>query len=226
MKIRRISAFLAVVFCLCCLPCIHTEAEEGYIMTSPAIETLRSWGFTVDDATLNKATEQLQPGVDIQTLDTASLLFLLGLGNYDYQTGEWEPISHDVFIIDAEVTFIDRMYTNILTGIDAIVPDITITGIDEDISDMTVEMVPNEIGRLTDGKRTVSFLCNGHPYSKELTSYGDWVNEEFFSFMDQVLERENCPLKLFQMTVAYQYVAMVYGPYERVEKISSILGPF
>ena len=30
---------------------MHVEAEEGYTMTSPAIETLRGWGFTLDDAT-------------------------------------------------------------------------------------------------------------------------------------------------------------------------------
>ena len=226
MKIRCMSAFLAVTLCLCCLPCMHTEAEEGYTMTSPAIETLRNWGFTVDDAMLNKAAAQLKPGLDILSLDIESLLYLIGVGIYDDQTGEWEPISHDVYLFDAEVAFIDRMYTNILTGIDAIVPDITITGIEEDLSGMTVEMVPNEIGRLTDGKRTVSFQCNGHHYSVELTSYGDWVNEEFFSFMDQVLEQENCPHQLFQMTVDYQYVAMVYGPYAMAEKIRSILSPF
>ena len=196
-------------------------------MTSPAIETLRSWGFTLDDTTLNKAAERLKPGMDIQSMDTASLLFLLGLGKDDYQTGKWEPISHDVFIFDAEVTFIDLMYMRILTGIDAIVPDIEITDIVEDTSGMTVEMVPDEKNpwMLTDGKRSVSFLCNGHPYSVELTSCGDWVNTDFFSFMDTVLEQENCPFKLYQMTANSQFVAMVYGPYELAEKIYAIFGP-
>ena len=226
MKIRWMPAFLALILCLCCFPCLHTEAEEGYTLTSPAIETLRSWGFTLDDATLNKAETQLVPDVDIRELDTASLLFLLGVGAFDDQTGKWEPISRDVYILDAEVAFIDLMYTNILTGIDAIVPDLRITDIKEDLSGMTVEMVPNEIGRLTDGKRSVSFRCNGNPYSIELTSYGDWVNEEFFTYMDQVLEQEHCPHQLIQMTVAYQYVAMIYGPFELAERISSTLGPF
>ncbi len=226
MKIRWVSAFWAAVLCLCCLPCLHSEAEEEYTMTSPAIETLRNWGFSLDDEILREAEMQLKPGTDIRELDTASLLFLLGLGKYDNLTDEWEPFSHDVYIIDAEVVSIDRMYTNILTGIAAIVPDIRITGVEEDLSGMTVEMVPNEIGRLTDGKRTVSFQCNGHPYSIELVSYGDWVNEEFFSFMDQVLEQEHCPHQLIQMTVYGQYVAMVYGPYELAERIYSILGPF
>ena len=44
--------------------------------------------------------------------------------------------------------------------------------------------------------------------------------------MDQVLEQENCPHQLFQMTVDYQYVAMVYGPYALAEKIRWILSPF
>ena len=68
MKIRWMPAFLALILCLCCFPCLHTEAEEGYTLTSPAIETLRSWGFTLDDATLNKAETQLVPDVDINML--------------------------------------------------------------------------------------------------------------------------------------------------------------
>ena len=76
-------------------------------MTSPAIETLRNWGFTVDDAMLNKAAAQLKPGMDILSLDIESLLYLIGVGIYDDQTGEWEPISHDVYLFDAEVAFID-----------------------------------------------------------------------------------------------------------------------
>ena len=217
MKKRWIATVLTMALCLCWLPCMRIEAEEGYTMTSPAIETLRSWGFTLDDATLNKAAE-----------DIASLLDLLGSGKTDYQTGQWEPISHDVFIFDAEVTFIDLMYTRILTGIDAIVPDIEITDIVEDTSGMTVEMVPDEKNpwMMTDGKRSVSFLCNGHPYSVELTSLGDWVNADFFSFMDTVLEQEKCPFKLYQMTANSQFVAMVYGPYELAEKIYAIFGPF
>lgn len=228
MKKRWLAAILTAVLCLCCLPRMHVEAEEGYTMTSPAIETLRGWGFTLDDATLNKATEQLKPGTDIQSLDTASLLFLLGLGQLDYQSGEWEPVSRDVFIFDAEVTFVDRMYTSILTGIDAIVPDIKITEIKEDLSGMTEEMVPDEKTpwMMTDGKRSVSFLCNGHPYSVELTSCGDWVNADFFNFMDTVLEQENCPCKVYQITVNYQFIAMVYGPYELAERIYAVLGPF
>ncbi len=157
MKTRWMAAGLAAVLCLCCLHYMHVEAEEGYAMTSPAIETLRSWGFTLDDVTRNKAAEQLTPDADIQALDTASLLLLLGLGIYDCQTGEWEPLSHDVFVFDAEVTMINRMYTNILTGIDAIVPDIEITDIVEDLSGMTDEMVPDEKipWMMTDGKRSV-----------------------------------------------------------------------
>jgi len=226
MKIRWTAAVLAALFCLCCLPCIHTEAEDEGTMTSPAIETLRGLGFTLDDATLNKAAEYVKSLADIQTMDTVSLLYLLGLG-IEHQDGEWEPISHDILILDAEVTFVDLMYTNILKGINAIVPCIEITDIREDLSKMTDEMVQDKENpwMMTDGTRSVSFLCNGHPYSIELTSYGDWVNEAFFTFMDKVLEKENCPDKLYQITVLYQYVAMVYGPYERAEKIHAILVP-
>ena len=35
MKIRWMPAFLALILCLCCFPCLHTEAEEGIHLDKP-----------------------------------------------------------------------------------------------------------------------------------------------------------------------------------------------
>ena len=161
---------------------------------SPAIEKLRQLGFDLSDTVLEAIGEELH--VDPNTLSLTDLLLGLGLGDYDYDTGDWTPRSTRVYAFDAEVFDIEHMYTLFLKGVQTIVPDIEITNIREDLSGMTEEMTDSDDPMIpsTDGKRSVSFTCNGHEYSIELDSYGDWFNEKMFSFMDQVLEKALLPL--------------------------------
>ena len=95
-------------------------------------------------------------------------------------------------------------------------PDIEITYITEDLSGMTEEMTyPSSLlqfifSRPTDGKRSVSFVCNGTEYGIELASYGDWLNEKITDYIDVVLAKENCPYQLFEIRAYVQYVIVVY----------------
>ena len=189
---------------------------------SSAIERLRQTGLDLTDAVLEKIRNELQ--CDPDTLSAADLLLGLGLGDYDYDTGEWTPRSGEIYAFDAEIFDVDRMYTLFLQGVQAIVPDIRITDVREDLSQMTDEMTVPEDGLHppTDGKRAVSFLCNGHAYSKELDSYGDWFNERMFSFMDEVLEKENCPFRLRHWN-DMQFVFAIYGTKEKAEKIAALI---
>ena len=213
-----------------------------------AVNQLRELGFDVNEHTLEEITareveafrsladgQQLddemqrmiesaiqQTKISIQNANVYDLLMLLGMGSLDYKTGEWTPSSNQVYAFDAEVMFIDSMYTQFLQGVQSIVGDIQITGIQEDISGITDElMVDDGVYSIpTDGKRSVSFLCNGHPYSIELESYGDWINMEIFDFMNQVLEKEGCQKRLHILTDEYdQMIIMIYGTGEQVEEL-------
>ena len=207
--IRRIVAF---ILCLALLVPLSALCEDRYPLDN--VRMLRSFGFEVDDDTLASIERELN--TTIADMDFTTLLLLIGMGNYDYSTGEWAPYSHQVYAYDEEVFDIAHMYTLFLRGIDSIVPDIEITDITEDLSGMTEEMIyprsflQSIFSRPTDGKRSVSFVCNGNEYGIELLSYGDWINEKITDYMDMVLAEENCTKELWLIRAYVQYVIVVY----------------
>ena len=139
------------------------------------------------------------------------LLWNWGAGIYDYDTGDWTPTSDKVYAFDAEVFDIEHMYTLFLMGIQAIVPEITITDITEDLSGMDDEL---------EGTRSVSFLCNGHPYRAEMPSLGDWIDGSILPFMNQVLEQENCQYRLYELQDEYdQMVILIYDAPEKAAQM-------
>ena len=143
------------------------------------------------------------------------LLFYIGKGDYDYETGAWTATSSEVYAFDAEVFDIDHMYTLFLQGVQAIVPEIGITDVREDF----------DWDDIDGGTRGVSFVCNGTPYSKELESQGDWLNWEIVDFMNDVLRQEDCSGRLYGVTADDdQMVILLYGSYGRAVAVSELLG--
>ena len=212
---RRIVAVLLVfVFCMGCTlnqkqSQTDTESTFGFDKESSmetAIDKLHELGFDVKgDPSLKEALEG-SDGTEVYMR-----LAELGLGDYDFESGEWTPTSNQVYAFDAEFFDIEHMYTLFLKGILSIVPDIEITDVKEDLSGMTWEMTTTEeTGEMTNGTRGISFLCNGHSYAIELTSYGDWINPEIIDFMNDVLEKENCPKRLHLLPAMDQIAVAVY----------------
>ena len=226
MRFKSLMIYLLILNIIFSNMLIPNVALGDDAVVSPAIEKLRQLGFDLSDSVLEAIGEELH--VDPNTLSLTDLLLGLGLGDYDYDTGDWTPRSTRVYAFDAEVFDIEHMYTLFLQGIQTIVPDIEITNIREDLSGMTEEMTVSDDPMIpsTDGKRSVSFTCNGHEYSIELDSYGDWFNEEMFSFMEQVLEKENCPLKLYWFSAHMQFCIVVYGTEELAAELQPLVEPY
>lgn len=202
------------------------DNDSGKKVMSMAIEQVRAFGIDLTDEKLKEMENELKR--DVSALSVTDILLWLGMGKYDYDTDQWTPRSNRVYAFDAEIYNVGKMYTLFLQGVQAIVPDIKITDICEDLSKMT-----DEIGFLedpdlppVDGKRSVSFVCNNHPYSTELDSFGDWFNPEMFAFMDHVLEKEGYPLKLYQFSANIQYVIMVYCSDSEAEELAPLIDIF
>ena len=191
-----------------------------------AVEQLRQLGFDLSDTVLASISRELN--CDVNTLSVTDLLLGLGLGDYDYDTDQWSPRSSQVYAFDAEIFNVEKMYTLFLQGVQTIVHDIKITDISEDLTGMTDEMTfdQDSASPPCDGKRSVSFVCNGHTYSIELNSYGDWFNTDMFDFMDQVLEKENCPFQLYEFSAQMQFVIMLYCSENQQEKIAPLIDEF
>ncbi len=193
---------------------------------SMAIEQVRAFGIDLTDEKLKEMENELKR--DVSALSVTDILLWLGMGKYDYDTDQWTPRSNRVYAMDAEVYNVEKMYTLFLQGIQSIVPDIKITDVREDLSKMTDEMkLPrNPALPPVNGKRTVSFVCNGHPYSIELDSQGDWFNFDMFTFMDKVLKKERCPFQVYQISAHTQYVIMVYCTRSEAEELAPLIDMF
>lgn len=214
--------FVCVLLCLMLLlaTAVQAESTDAYRAMQ---RKLQQYGFPCDDAAYDAVVQMMEEEKAL----TASFgdlfaakyedpryfayLYLMneGMGQFDYNTFAWMPVSDKVYAFDAEVFNVAGMYTDILLGVQAVVPDITITDVQEDLSGVTEEM---DMETYTDGTRKVSFLCNGHAYEIELISYGDWVDTAFLDFLDKVLAKEGCPNQLYVLTNPYdQLILMYYG---------------
>jgi len=224
--IRRILSALLVF--LLCLGCVHgltqTDGAKGSEggredKMGGIVDALHALGFDVkEDSSLKGAFG------DNSGIEAYMLLAELGMGEYDFESGEWTPSSNQVYAFDAEVFDVAQMYTLFLKGIQSIVPDIEITDVKEDLSGMTEEMTSSEeSGEMTDGTRSVSFLCNGHSYATELISYGDWINPDMIEFMNDVLAKENCPKRLHLLPVMDQIAVLVYCTEEQAAALDALI---
>ena len=208
---------LLMLLAACLLPC--AALSEGEAMAQARLR-LQALDIAVSDA-LAGEVEQAQDvmahhmtkaGMHAKEATAGStvydLLIFMGCGDYSQDTGEWMPTSDRVYAFDAEVYDVEQMYAQFLRGMQAIIPGIAITDVREDLSGMAEDM--NFSG--ADGTRSVDFCVNGHPYSVTLASRGDWFNEDMIAFFTDVLEREQYPGKLHQITDNMdQMVILFYG---------------
>ncbi len=153
----------------------------------------------------------------------ADLFGFSAYGDYDDENGVWTPWFHAAYAFDAEIFDVGRMYTLFLQGVESIAPDVTFTEIKENLSGIAVEM-NFAAYRPTDGTRSVSFLCNGHPYEITLDSYGDWFNEEMIDRLNAVLAQEGCDGRLYTMNLDMQSILLVYGSENRARNLAAFFG--
>ena len=181
-------------------------------MIQQKAEQVRALGFALNDDVLEQI---LSEGIfDFQVVGSDAMLLALGAGHYDYDTGDWSPFSNEIYAFDQEVYDEDHMYTLFLKGIQAIVPDIEITEVKEDLS---------ELNEYHEGVRTVSFLCNGHPYSFQLEGMRDWFDMSMLENMATVIEAECCPFELYAFEADYQFVALFYGDQAKAAAVEAFL---
>lgn len=208
---------LLMVLAAWLLPC--AALGEGEAMAQARLR-LQALGIEVSDALAGKVEQaqdvmaQHMAKAGIQARETTpggtvyDLLIFMGCGDYSQETGEWMPASDRVYAFDAEVYDVEHMYAQFLRGMQAIIPGIAITGVREDLSGMTEDMSFSGV----DGTRSVDFCVNGHPYSVTLESRGDWFNEDMLAFFMDVLEKEQYPGRLHQITGDMdQMVILLYG---------------
>lgn len=198
---------------------VEDDSKMQTMTVEKAVLALRDAGLNVEQ----ELAYELMAGYD-ETCTPLDVMLVLGLGEYNEDAIDFVPVSNAVYAFDAEIFHIDCMYTNFLRGIQMIVPGIEISDVKEDLSQMTYEMdFSNPIP--TDGKRTFSFLCNGHPYSIELESNGDWFNDDAIVFINDVLKKEAYSGRLCVLDVMdIQGYLIFYGNEDTIANVLNLLG--
>ena len=208
---------LLMVLAVYLLPCAALGEDEAMAQARLRLQALDiavsdALAGEVEQAQVVMAQHMAKAGMRAEETTPGStiydLLIFMGCGDYSQDTGEWMPTSDRVYAFDAEVYDIEHMYARFLRGMQAIIPGIAITDVREDLSGMAEDM--NFSG--VDGMRSIDFCVNEHPYSVTLESRGDWFNEDMIAFFMDVLEREQYPGKLHQITDNMdQMVILFYG---------------
>lgn len=226
---KRCFALLLCLLCLMGCAAAEVPVFDPYPQVKEELEAL---GFVISDDIHTAACQhyaQLQKfsfSIAGQAYNTKEefayiLLMNLGMGTYDYETWVWTPTSHQIYVLDAEVLDVSRMYTEFLQGVQAIVDDAVFADVTEDLSGMTLEWKPDG----SDGYRTVSFTCNGSAYTKRLTSYGDWLNIDIIDYVNMVLNKEGCRGQLHHISDDYdQMVFLFYGSADDAAALRRMIG--
>lgn len=231
MKKRILNVFLAVIFLVVFIRPAQAEEqmrdevrarleEMGFVMTE---EMYRQVCQEMDDylemVSGFEGFEQFMDHYETREYFAYTMLMYLGMGDYDWETFERTPLSDKIYAQDAEVFDIDQMYTEFLEGVDFIIPDAEFSEIEEDLSGLTDET------DFYEGKRSVSFRCNGNAYEAELDSYGDWLNPEIIFFVNDVLKKEGCAAQLRVVSdEADQIAMMIYGSKAEGDMIGRMIG--
>lgn len=130
------------------------------------------------------------------------LLFLAGIGEYDFDTFEWSPATSGVYAFDLEVFDVGNMYTDFLRGVEALSGgELEFTEIVEDDSDINMDTGT--------GWKTVTFLYDGQSRTLRAELYYDWFNPSFANALAQMTEDDRTGKRLRFCFDGYQ-VAYVF----------------
>ena len=142
---------------------------------------------------------------DLYYMDkVADVLWNLGMGEFDEETGDFTPSSQDVYAADVEYFYTDYMYTEFLTGIAALGEgELDFTDISENLDD-----VDWDAGR---GTRTVSFTWEDERYTIEAEVWDDWFDVSVANELNDIIAQNNdSDKRLYFGYDGYQWLFVFY----------------
>ena len=142
------------------------------------------------------------------------LLYWEGSGVTDPDTMAWTPSESGIYWIDLEVWNVDSMYTDFLTGLDAMSAGISIDNIRE--VHRTVEA--------DNGTVELSFELNGNGYALDPWTNLDWMDTEIVVQLGQILEDDQDPMDLYVAEDGGQGLYFFYGDEDIIRELSGLTG--
>lgn len=179
-------------------------------------------GITVSDSTIAELEEYdrdyaAEYGEDYYAYGgskAADLLYWEGYGLYDEETWKWTPSTSGVYTFDTEVWNVESIYTDFLTGLKAMDPELNFTNIREDYSQANLEEGTGTIA--------VSFDWKGKHYDLTADYFYDWFDSDFLKEMGNIIATEGGQ----ELFVHYdgQCCLLYYGTREQLRQLESMIG--
>lgn len=174
----------------------HPEDYENYVPFDRQVTVLKSLGFYIPSEIIEEYEEWVEgypvSRVWVEGYPYTSLLSRLGCPEWDTETWEVKAYSDQVYWFDFEGYDISTDYIEILNGINALSGgDFTITDVKEDDRQVDWETWTGQI--------TVRFKLNGKPCQYLAKVEGDWLDAGILSFVEELLEAEQVPGKLYTL---------------------------
>ena len=216
---RIATVFLAVglVIALCNLPGISLFSKLSGRLTNDMsyremADALAPLGITISERTIRELEEYdaeyaAEYGEDFYADGYGSkisdLLYWEGSGIYDEETWEWTPSTSGIYWFDSEVMNVDSIYTDFLTGVSAMNPDLSFSSIREDYSKVDLEA----------GTGTVifSFDWQGRTYRMEAAYNYDWFDTAVLDEMCSIIESDGTEKRLYYAFDGGQGFFLYYG---------------
>lgn len=184
---------------------------------------LSALGITVSDETIAEVEAfyaeypQLVPESGFSSADNAlELLCMEGMGDYDMETFEWTPSSSGVYWMDAEVFFVDSIYTDFFAGLSAMDEELTFSNVAEDYSKVDIESGT--------GTLPVSFDFRGQHYEMYARYYYDWFDDDMLFETVRIVNSGGGDEKLYYAYDDGQGFLFYYGTADDVRALEKLTG--
>ena len=156
---------------------IRGQIHNGMTLSEISAE-LESFGLTPLSDTALVSTENSLLYLSNDKL--AHLLFCMGEGIRDYDTGAFTPAETGVFFTYYWAEYPETMYTDLLNGIESMSRGQIIIG---DI----LENQENTDWDSYSGSITTNFTLNGHPHQIEAVFYQEWYDEQILNTLNAMI---------------------------------------
>ena len=195
------------------------KAAESLQKAAKALEELGVEGAAETGERLAEEVPAEDLAYFITSTSDAALWLLsdLGYGEWAEDTWAWSPTSDQVYYLDFEAFDLERMYTDTLAGIAAIVgEDAVFADVTEDLAAVDYEA--------DSGIQTIAFTCSGTPCRYEAEFMGDWLDPGFLTYMGRVLDRLNTGKQLYTCSDGGQGCILLWQTPRWVEQLQKATG--
>jgi len=143
------------------------------------------------------------------------LLYWEGCGVFNEDYTQWTPSESGVYWFDMEAMFVDRMYTDFLSGIGAMAPELNITDITEYHNKVNWEEGTGII--------TFQFSMNGRIHEITATVQQDWLDLNVMYALGRILREDTDPQNLWY-NLDGQGILLYYGTEAQVRQLKKLTG--